>query len=83
MVDMEDRTRVTCNIGNPLAGPDVSLHVITTFIPRAGLVGNENPLTLRFNVTSVNAENPDNVGDNVVEGMVTVSAVADVTLDRG
>lgn len=73
-------TRVTCSIGNPLAGPGVTLQVSTTLIPRASLVGNEGMISVSFSVTSVNSE-IGTVDDNMVTGAVEVNAVADITLD--
>jgi len=82
---MEDNGQVatvTCDIGNPLPGPNEVLNVITTIIPRAGLVGNEAAFMLNFSVASVNPEDARNTSDNMITGNVQAAAVADVTLDE-
>ncbi len=75
-------TRVTCSIGNPLAGPNENLQVTTVVIPQQ-LVGNEMPLNINFSVSSVNPEDETTIADgsNSFMGQLLVAAQADITLD--
>ncbi len=75
-------TRVTCSIGNPLAGPNENLQVTTVVIPQQ-LVGNEMPLNINFSVSSVNPENEATIADgsNSFTGQLLVTSQADVILD--
>lgn len=73
-------TRVTCFIGNPLAGPNVNLRVITDIIPLQ-LVGNEMPININFSVASVNSENNADLDNNAISGQLVVISQADIMLD--
>ena len=80
-VDGVDFATVTCNIGNPLPGPDATLRVYTVFIPQPSLLGNEDPVTVQFSATSVNDEAEGNTDNNAVDGEVQIQAAADIFLD--
>ena len=75
-----DLARVTCSIGNPLAG-GARIVISTTIIPRIGLVGNEGNINVNFRVSSVNPEGESTRMDNEFTGLLMVNAIADVTLD--
>lgn len=73
-------TRVTCNIGNPLEDEN-TVKVTTTIVPMDSLVGNEDPVTVNFSLTSVNRENSGTLGNNNASLRFMVNAIADITLD--
>ena len=79
-----DMLRHSCSIGNPFSGPG-SIRLRVQLSPRTTIVGNENSVSISFNVSSINPEDAATIADNsnFALAQMDVVARADISVDDG
>ena len=81
---MMDQTHHRCSIGNPFSGPG-SLRLRVQLLPGNDIIGDENDVTINFNVDSINPENASTIMDdsNFDSAQLSFEARANITIDNG